>query len=162
MTRAHPLPSFCPKQRVAPSTRHSLTQSGSAAAALALAVTLLVVTLYLVEQRCRGVICPSELLGSQNRIGALWKSPHHHLACCPACKPDNVWIWVSNPPWVLWRFLGSSITRTTTRSTMHRGVILNTTQLAAKKECLSNWVHTGPQLYHPRGFFEIEFMYMLG
>ena len=105
------------------------TQSGSpaAAAALALAVTLLVVTLYLVEQRCRGVICPSELLGSQNRIGALWKSPHH-LACCPAWKPDNVWIWVSNPPWVLWRFLGSSITRTTTRSTMHRGVILNTTR----------------------------------
>ena len=61
------------------------TQSGSpAAAAFALAVTLLVVTLYLVEQRCRGVICPSELLGSQNRIGALWKSPHH-LACLLPC-----------------------------------------------------------------------------
>ena len=44
---------------------------------MALAVALLVVTLYLVEQRCRGVICPSELLGSQNRIRALWKKPSH-------------------------------------------------------------------------------------
>ena len=77
MTRARLLPTYIAfvlnnVWRLAPGTQ----QSGSAAA-LALAVTLLVVTLYLVEQRCRGVICPSELLGSQNRIRALWKKPSH-------------------------------------------------------------------------------------